>query len=153
MLPSCITPNNVKAGLKNSCRDCLVVEEWKRDGSSGWVSSSQPSPAPHKAADMTRALCASLSWALLSLRAGTETGSPFHGQEPLSVCPAGRAAVSAQVGTDTQWAAGFELHTSPSALEAGTQHRAQKTAWCCKGQRISLPISPCDREGTLNPVW
>lgn len=98
---------------------------------------------------MTRDLCASLTWALLSLGAGDSKGlklaplSMGRSQEsPLfmgkSLCAlglqqssVGRAAVSAQMGTNTQWAAEIELHTSPSALEVGTQHRGQKKTGCC----------------------
>lgn len=123
-----------------------MVGEWSRDGSSGWVSSSHPSLALHGAADMTGGHWPGpLCLPHLPLWAGDSQGlklCPLFTARSCCLCPWGcsRArAVTALVlpargngcnqcpdRTNSQWAAGVELHTCPQApMEAGTAQSAQ----------------------------
>lgn len=142
--------------------------EWRRDGSSGWVSSSHPSPAPHRAADCgdrwPGPLClpnlgfpVPLGWGqqglkLSPLLLARNFCLPALGLPQLwCCCSVGRAAISPRRDKHSVGSRSRAPHVSPSAR--GGWDTARRGTRCCEGQRISLPVSPCDKEGTLNPVW
>lgn len=145
-----------------------MVGEWRRDGSSGWVSSSHPSPAPHRAAD-----CGDRWPGLLCLPNLGLPVPPGWGQQGLKLSPlllarnfclpalglrqsrschsSGAAGLweglrSAPDGTNTQWAAGAELPTCPQApVEAGTQHGEEHGA--AKGSEFPFPFLHVTKKG------